>query len=175
MAGFNQQISVCTGTSFYSSDMTGIWCSSYSKHIMVTCFCLLTSCQHKQVRCWKFEIYNFTFYKETVKYCIQKQLPLGLERSSETRDSCTKLSSPASSVCRSCVNTSATLGMCSGVSRHSAGRSLIACFRIWENKLGFVFSSLDRIKQCMVTAHDRERERSRFRKITKQGKHCGWH
>ena len=59
--------------------------------------------------------------------------PFALVLSSVRSDMLTRLSSMASSLCMSCVSTSAMRWHCSGLSRHNVGKSLIACLRIYNH------------------------------------------
>jgi len=69
------------------------------------------------------------------------KVPLALVLSRVTRDMLTRLSSFASSLCISCVSTSAMRWHCAGLSRHNDGKSLIACFLICHHNIRMAWSA----------------------------------
>lgn len=52
---------------------------------------------------------------------------------------CTTASSEESSACNSCAKISAILAVCSLLSLQSAGKSLIACFRICKENKNIIY------------------------------------
>ena len=85
--------------------------------------------------------------------------PIALVLSKVTSDMLTRLSSLASSLCISCVSTSAMRWQCFGSSRHKDGKSLIACFLICHHNTLSINNQLAILiegrlnKTCQICIH----------------------